>query len=178
MNKTTDKIAISKRLCLREASLDDAGFILELVNDPGWLTYISQHSINTLDKARDYICERLLAAYAEHGYGLWLIERVSDNAMLGMCGLVRRESLPAPDLGFALLAQYSGQGYAFEASQAAIQYAKDNTPYGSLLAITLPDNKASIRLLQRLGFTYDSDFIAEDTNERLLKFALTLSSGY
>ncbi len=177
MNKAAKEIAITERIRLREASLDDAEFILELLNEPGWLTYISsQHGVSSLDKARDYISERLLDAYETHGYGLWLIEQKSDNTMLGMCGLVRRDSLPGPDLGFALLERYSGQGYAYEASEAAIQYAKDNSLSHTLLAITLPENTSSIRLLERLGFSFDSDLIYEETEERLLKYALAINS--
>lgn len=176
MNSSAKEIARTKRLILRQASLDDAAFVLELINDPGWRKYISQHSIDSLEKAKDYINERLLSAYEQHGYGLWLIQRSSDNTMMGMCGLVRRESLPGPDLGFALLDRYSGRGYAQEASEAAIQYAIDNSIAPRLLAITLPENQRSINLLERLGFSYDTDFITDDTEERLLMYALVISN--
>ena len=169
------EIARTKRLVLREASLDDAEFVLELINDPGWLKYISQHSIDTLEKAKEYIEERLLSAYNQHGYGLWLMQRASDSVMIGMCGLVRRESLPGPDLGFALVQQYSGLGYAQEASEAAIQYAIKHSIDSTLLAITLPENQPSINLLERLGFSYDADFIAQDSEERLLRYALDIT---
>lgn len=176
MSGSQKEIARTKRLIIREASLDDAEFVLELINEPGWRRYISEHSIDSLDKARDYISERLLSAYKQHGYGLWLMQRASDGAMLGMCGLVRRESLPGPDLGFAQLEQHSGQGYAFEASQAAINYAVQHALTRRLLAITLPENRRSIRLLEQLGFSYDTDFIADDTEERLLMYALTIAN--
>ncbi|MEM8496618.1 MAG: GNAT family N-acetyltransferase [Pseudomonadota bacterium] len=176
MNSSVKEIARTKRLILREASLDDAEFVLELINDPGWLKYIYQHSINSLEKAKDYINERLLSAYKQHDYGLWLMQRASDSAMIGMCGLVRRETLPGPDLGFAQLEKYTGQGYAQEASEAAIQYAIHNSLATELLAITLPENQPSIRLLERLGFSYDKDFIPEDTDERLLMYALNISN--
>ncbi|MFK7733040.1 MAG: GNAT family N-acetyltransferase [Pseudomonadales bacterium] len=178
MTAPAKQIAKTSRLILREATLDDAGFILELINEPGWRKYISQHTIDTLAKAKEYIDERLLSAYKQHGYGLWLMQRASDNAMLGMCGLVKRESLPGPDLGFAQLEQYAGQGYAHEASEAAIEYAFSNSLSPTLLAITLPENQRSIRLLERLGFTYDADFNADDTEERLLMYALDIAQDH
>lgn len=178
MNSASKEVARTSRTVLREASLDDAEFVLELINEPGWRQYISQHSIDTLDQAKEYIEQRLLSAYKQHGFGLWLMQRVSDNAMLGMCGLVRRESLPYPDLGFAQLERYCGQGYAQEASNAVIQYVASNSLSPTLLAITLPENQRSIHLLERLGFSYDSDFITDDTQERLLMYALSIAKGH
>lgn len=178
MDKSPKQIVRTKRLVLREATLDDAEFILQLVNEPGWQRYIKQHSIDSLPKAREYIQQRLLSAYEQHGYGLWLMQRTSDGAMLGMCGLVRRESLPEPDLGFAQLEQHCGQGYAQEAGEAVIQYATKHLLARTLLAITMPENERSIDLLLRLGFSYNADFIADESQERLLLYALELDNGH
>jgi len=142
------------RLRLRRLDLDDAPFILKLVNEPSWLRYIGDRGVRDLEGARGYIRNGPLAMYTRHGFGLWLVERRSDGALLGQCGLLQRDSLEHPDIGFAFLPAYWGQGYAQEAAGATLAYGHDALAMPEVQAITSLDNEASIRLLQRLGFTY------------------------
>lgn len=147
----------TKRLFLRKVSLADAEFILTLTNESGWLRFIGDKNIRSVENAETYIKESLIASYEANGFGIWLVElRGPDNAPaipIGTCGLVNRSTLKDIDLGFAFLASYGGQGYALEAGQAAIEYARNNIRISRLLAITLPDNDRSINLLGKLGFT-------------------------
>lgn len=140
------------RLRLREATPDDAAFVLRLVNEPGWHQHINDPGVRTLDQARQWMEGRLLKAYRELGFGFWLIERRHDALLLGLCGLFRRPVLAGPDLGYALLAEHEGQGYAHEAAQACIRHAREALGWTELRAITSPENPRSHALLRKLGF--------------------------
>ncbi len=139
------------RLRLRWATASDAEFILELVNDPDWLRFIGDRGVQDLDAARVFIEERLVASYHEHGYGLYLTERREDGVPIGICGLVRREGLDGPDVGFAFLRAYRSLGFAYEAAAATLEFAGDDLGLERIFAVTEPDNHSSIRLLTRLG---------------------------
>lgn len=142
------------RLRLRRLDLDDAPFILRLVNEPSWLRYIGDRKVRDLDGARGYLRNGPLAMYARHGFGLWLVERKSDGTPLGQCGLLRRDSLDHPDIGFAFLPAFWRQGYAREAAEAVLAYGHGPLGLPVIQAITSLDNEASIGLLTRLGFGY------------------------
>lgn len=154
MSEQAPAVAETNRLRLRQLRLDDAAFILRLVNEPSWLRYIGDKQVRSLDDARDYLRKGPLAMYAREGFGLWLLERLEDGLPIGMCGLIKRDSLPDPDIGFALLPEYEGQGYAREAAEATLAQARGRYRLARVLAITSLENPRSIGLLQRLGFAY------------------------
>lgn len=145
----------TSRLRLRELESGDAGFILELVNDPAWLRFIGDRNVRTLDDARGYIDNGPRASYASHGFGLWLVERSHDGERLGLCGLIKRDTLEDVDIGFAFLPRHAGQGYAVEAASATLRLARDTLQLTRLVAIVSPDNEASIRLLGKLGLVFE-----------------------
>ena len=142
----------TERLSLRRFTVDDAGFILTLLNEPAFLRYIGDKKVRNLDDARQYILNGPVASYERHGFGLNCVELRDSHTPIGMCGLLKREELPDPDIGFALLPDYRNQGFAFEAAEAVL---KDASNVPRILAITSLDNEASINLLQRLGFKFD-----------------------
>ena len=145
----------TERLVLRPLVLEDAAFVLELVNDPSWLRYIGDRGIRTLDAARDYIRNGPMVSHAKHGFGLDLIVRKSDGAALGICGLLKRDTLDDIDVGFALLPQFCGQGYAREAVAAILRHGRSTFGLKRIVAITDPANVASIQLLEKLGFKFE-----------------------
>lgn len=145
-------VITTPRLRLREASVADAGFVLRLLNEPGWLQHINDPGVRTLAQATEWIQGRLIQAYREQGHGFWLAERRSDAALVGLCGLFRRPALDGPDLGYALLADHEGQGYALEAAAACVAHARAVLGWPELLAITAPANVRSQALLRKLGF--------------------------
>lgn len=130
----------------------DAPFVLALVNEPGWLTHIGDRQVHDLDAAAGYVRKGPAASYATQGYGLYRVSLKDSGEPIGLAGLVRRDSLPGPDLGYAVLAQHSGQGYITEAAAAVLAFARERLGLTELLAITSLDNAASIRVLQKLGF--------------------------
>ncbi|MEM1232301.1 MAG: GNAT family N-acetyltransferase [Pseudomonadota bacterium] len=159
----------SERLLIDRFTAADAPAVLALVNDPGWLTYIGDRDIHSVVAAEAYLEDS--AASAPPGMGLFAIRRGKE--VLGMCSLLQREYLEDPDLGFALLADHVGQGYAAEASRLVIDYAFDTLGVASLSAITLPENRSSIALLERLGF--HSEGLVDNGTESLCHFRLRCS---
>lgn len=144
-------ILTTERLELRCFTLADDAFILELLTEPGWLRYIGDKGVRTLEDARNYLAGGILAHYARHGFGLWRVALRAGDVPIGMCGLIRRATLPDVDIGFALLARYSGQGYALEAARATLAHARELLGIPRVIAITAPDNLRSGRLLEKLG---------------------------
>jgi len=145
----------TERLSLRKLTVDDAEFILALLNEPSFLRYIGDKKVRNLDDARQYILNGPVGSYERHGFGLNCVELRESHTPIGMCGLLKREELPDPDIGFALLPDFWSKGFAFEAAAAVLKDARERLQIQRILAITSLDNNASIGLLQRLGFSFD-----------------------
>lgn len=140
------------RLMIRPLNHGDAPFILRLLNTPGFLSQIGDRGVRTLADARRYIDEGPLASYRGHGHGLMAVVARENDAAIGLCGLLRREGLPAADLGYALLPEAMGQGLASEACAAVLADAEGRLALGEVLAIVSPGNAGSLRVLDKLGF--------------------------
>src|SRR5690348_13380887 len=104
----------TERLTLRHITLDDAEFVLRLLNEPSFIRFIGDRGVRSIDDARRYIAERFIASYEQHGFGLWLVEQRESPGAMGISGLVKRDTLPDPDIGFAFLPEFWSQGYAYE----------------------------------------------------------------
>ena len=149
------------RLRLRQLALDDAGFILELVTDPLWLRFIGDRGVHDVESARRYLESGPLEMYRSQGFGLWLVERRADAAPIGICGVLKRDSLDGPDLGFAFLPAYRGRGYAREAAAATLQHARQQLGIQRVLAITSPENLASANVLRSVGMRFEQSIRLE-----------------
>lgn len=145
----------TSRLKLRWLSMDDAAFIHRLVNDPQWLRFIGDKQVHDLDGARDYIESGPRTMYQQFGFGLNLVSLKGDTTSIGICGLLKRDSLAEPDLGFAFLPEYRGRGYAQEAAEAVLHHGFSMPEQRRIVAIVDTGNQASIRLLEKLGFHLD-----------------------
>lgn len=145
----------TERLALRHLEPAHATFVLALVNDPDWLTYIGDRGIHTLDEARDYIENGPMAMYAQRGHGLLLVERRIDGVPMGICGLLKRDTLDDVDLGFAMLPEFRGMGYAAEAAAASLGHGRDALGLRRVVAITVPENTASSRVLSNVGMRFE-----------------------
>ena len=144
----------TKRLILRRLTAEDAPFVLTLLNEPSFLRYIGDKKVRNLEDARQYISSGPVATYERYDFGLCLVELKGSNTPIGICGLVKREELPDPDIGFALLPDFWNKGFAFEAAAAVLQDARERLRLERILAITTLENEASINLLERLGFKF------------------------
>ena len=146
----------TQRLSLRQFTVDDAQFILKLLNEPSFLRYIGDKKVRNLEDARQYILNGPVASYERNGFGLYLVELKESYTPIGMCGFLKREELPDPDIGFAFMPEFWGKGFAFEAAAALLQDGRERLRLQRILAITSLDNDASVKLLERLGFGFDS----------------------
>lgn len=166
----TNYLIETDRLRLRELTLDDTAFIIELLNTPGWLQYIGDRNVKSEEQAVAYLQNGPMKGYREQGYGMWLVEAKDDGTPLGMCGVMKRDHLDTPDIGFAFLPRYNGQGYAAEAASASLSYAKEALGIKKVAAIVLPGNAPSIKLLEKLGLTFVRTFTFPDSEEELLLY--------
>jgi RimJ/RimL family protein N-acetyltransferase len=143
------------RLTLRRLSTDDGPFVLELLNDPAFLRYVGDRGVKTVEAAREYIIKGPMVSYARHGFGLYLVELTQTGEPLGMCGLVKRESLPDVDIGFAFLPRHRSQGYAAEAAAAVLAHGREELGLRRIVAIVDPRNERSSNVLQKIGLRFE-----------------------
>ena len=143
------------RLRLRTVALDDAAFYLGLVNDPAFIACIGDRGIRTLDAARDALASGPMLMYAARGHSLYIVERREDGESIGMCGLIKRDTLADVDIGYAMLPAWRGQGYCGEAAAAVLAHARDTLGMHRLVAICSPGNAASNALLQKIGLQFE-----------------------
>ncbi|WP_299122631.1 GNAT family N-acetyltransferase [uncultured Winogradskyella sp.] len=160
----------TKRLSIRPVVVNDAPFILELMNTPKWIQFIGDRNVRTVEEAEAYIKEKALSQLKEYGYGNNIIIRKEDNVKLGTCGLYHREDREDPDIGFAFLPAHEGKGYAFEANSQLVKNAKEDFGLKELSAYTLEDNQSSRKLLERLGFHLKGIGNLPNNDEELLHY--------
>jgi RimJ/RimL family protein N-acetyltransferase len=149
------KVLETQRLLLRQFVPTDAAFILELLNEPSFLQNIGDRGVRTLSDAERYIETGPAASYARNGFGLYLVEMKEPHQPIGMCGLIKRDSLEDVDLGYAFLPRYWSKGYAIESVLAVMQYAKNIVRLERVVAVVDPNNQGSIRVLERAGFRFE-----------------------
>lgn len=165
------KILETERAILREVTENDAAFIFDLLNQPSFIKYIGDRNVRSVEQARDYIESRFAASYEKFGFGMYAVEVKTTGETIGICGFVRRESLPDADIGFAFLPQFERKGFAFETSAAMMRYGTDVLNFKKVLAITSQDNEASEKLLDKLGFKFESLVELPQTAEKLKLFS-------
>jgi len=166
-------IAETDRLSVSQLSLPDAPFILELVNTPGWLAFIGDRGIKTIQAAEQYIINGPMASYQTNGFGLYRVALKETAVPIGICGIIKRDTLSHADIGFAQLPDYSGNGYAFEAAAAVLQYARDKLDLKTMLAITMPENERSVKLLTKLGLLFEKNIQLPHSKAPLMLFTTT-----
>jgi RimJ/RimL family protein N-acetyltransferase len=148
------KILETERLNLRTIEADDAAFYYELVNDPTWLEFIGDKGIYSVGAARTAIVDGPMVMQKTYGHSLYVMERKSDGQPLGLCGLIKRDTLPDVDVGYAIRPAHFGQGYTYEAAVAVVAYARQQLRMRRLLGLTDPGNTNSISLLEKLGLRF------------------------
>ena len=162
----------TERLRVREFNTEDKSFIIELLNTPGWLEFIGDRNVRTDEQAGSYLENGPMKSYRENGFGLYMVETKQTNAPVGMCGILKRDTLDHPDIGFAFLPQHAGLGYAKETAKATLNYADETLKIRRLLAITKPDNRRSIRLLESIGFAFAETFLLNEATDHLLLYRI------
>jgi RimJ/RimL family protein N-acetyltransferase len=152
----------------------DAKFIFELVNDPAFIRNIGDRKVRTLEDAKSYITNGPVASYAKNGFGLYLVELKESGESMGMCGLIRRNTLKDVDIGYAFLPKFWSKGYAFEAALAMKQYAQAEIGLKRLVAVVDPENQPSIHLLEKLGMRFEKMVRLSSDDIELKLFAVKL----
>jgi [ribosomal protein S5]-alanine N-acetyltransferase len=143
----------TERLVLRQLEMNDAAFILELLNEAPFLRFIGDKGVRTLDDARAYIEKGPMDSYRRHGFGLYAA--CLDGTPTGICGLVKRDGFADADMGFAFLARHCSKGYAAESTAAVLTHALRVLRLQRIVAITSPDNWRSIAVLEKIGFRFE-----------------------
>jgi RimJ/RimL family protein N-acetyltransferase len=164
------------RLRLRHLEARDAAFILELLNEPAFLRHIGDRGVRNMEDARDYIRTGAVSGYdrpilGRSGLGLYRVELQEGAIPVGVCGLLKRDYLQDVDVGFALLQAFHNRGYAFEAAEAVIRHGRQVLGFERIVAITTPDNQASIKLLRRLGLEFERTLRAPDVDRETSLFS-------
>ena len=149
------KILETERLLLRQLSEADAPFMLELMNEPDFHRFVGDRGLRTTEDAAAYLVDKILPSYEQFGFGFYLVELKPGGPPIGICGLVKRETLEWVDVGFAFLEAFRGKGYAFEAAKAVIENGRTIFGLTRIVGVTAPDNQISIRLLEKLGLRYE-----------------------
>ena len=164
----------TERLILRELQPDDAPFMLELLNEPSYILNIADRGVRDLDGARRYLEDRWRASYREHGFGLWVVVERSSGMATGLCGLVRRDGLEDVDIGYAFLPAFWGRGYAIESALGVKAHARDVVGLTRLVAIVVPSNLPSVRVLERLGMSVERTLRLPGESTDLALYAMAL----
>ncbi len=160
----------TERLRLRHLTLDDAAFMLRLLNEPSFIRNIGDRGVRTEAEARQYLENGALASYGQYGYGLYLVELRTSGEALGICGLVKRDYLDDPDVGFAFFPEFWLKGYAYESAAAVKAHAFDVLGVKRVLAITSPGNLGSIRVLEKIGLRFERMITPPGREETLRLF--------
>ena len=159
------------RLILRPFEVADIESSWVMNNDPEVSRYTGDGGVVSRDEMERRIREDVMGDYEKYGYGRMAVEVKGGARFIGFAGLKYLEDLQQVDLGYRLMQQYWGKGYATEVGSACIQFGFENLGLNEIIAMVLPENVASIRVLQKLGFTYVTDRVEGNLVAQL--FSLT-----
>jgi RimJ/RimL family protein N-acetyltransferase len=168
------KIYETERLFLSPTLIEDAAFVLELLNSPKWIQNIGDRKVHSLEEAEAYIRTKMLPQLEELGFGNYTLVRKTDGAKMGSSGLYNRDGIEGVDIGFAMLPGFEGKGYAFEAANKLMQLAKGEFQLSKVSGITLETNKASQGLLEKIGLKFSKIVKLPHDPEELMLYELTL----
>lgn len=164
----------TERLFLSPTSIEDAAFVLELLNSPKWIQNIGDRKVHSLEDAEAYIRTKMLPQVQALGFGNYTLIRKSDGAKMGSSGLYNRDGIEGVDIGFAVLSEFEGKGYSFEAANKLMELAKGEFQLSKVSGITLKTNKASQGLLEKLGLKFSKMIQIPNDDEELMLYELNL----
>lgn len=162
----------TERLILRKFTLNDAAFMLELLNTPMWLRFIGDRNVRTVKEAEQYLLDGNIRSYQEYGFGFYVVVVKETNESIGICGIKKREGLDDIDIGFGFLPQFMGNGYGYEAASATLYYASNNLKIKRIVAIVNPENATSISLIKKIGLQFEKMFQFSQNDIELMLFSI------
>ena len=160
----------TKRLILRKFTVDDAAFMLKLLNTPNWLRFIGDRNVRTLEQAEQYLINGYMKSYQDYGFGFYVVVIKETQESIGICGIVKREGLEDVDIGFAFFQQFMGKGYGYESASAILNYALNDLKIKRIVAIVDPENVVSIALLKKIGLQFEKMIQMSPTDIELMLF--------
>ena len=134
---------------------EDAPLLVKLLNEPSFLENIGDRGVRSIEDAHRYLRDGPMAMYAKYGFGLWHASLKSDGTPIGMCGLLRRDTLPDVDIGYAYFPGHWGKGYAFEAAAATLRHGAEKFGLRRIIAVVSEGNAGSIRVLEKIGMSFE-----------------------
>lgn len=161
----------TERVILRKFTIDDAAFMLEMLNTPTWLRFIGDRNVKTLEEAENYLLNGNIRSYQEYGFGFYVVVIKETQESIGICGIVKREGLEDVDIGFAFFQQFMGKGYGYEAGSATLNYALNDLKIKKIVAIVDPENVVSIALLKKIGLQFEKMIQLSPKGIELMLFA-------
>lgn len=164
----------TERLALSLLSYDDSAFIIELLNEPCFKRFIGDKNVQNDADARHYLRDGPLLSYQQNGFGMYLVRNLESGRPLGMCGLIKRDELEVPDLGFAFLQRYHALGYASEATDAVLDFARSVLRLPRIIAIVNPHNVASIRLIEKAGLSFEKRRRLQGENSDIYQYSMVI----
>lgn len=167
-----NRVIETERLILRKFTIEDAPFMLELLNTPMWLQFIGDREIGTLKDAEKYLINGNIKSYETYGFGFYLAVVKATGESIGMCGLIKRDTLDDVDIGFAFLPQFIGKGYGFEAALATLHYARNVLHLDRVIAIVNPENSVSISLVRKIGLLFEKMITLYPEKKALMLFSI------
>jgi RimJ/RimL family protein N-acetyltransferase len=170
------KVLETDRLVVRHMTVDDAGFMLRLLNEPSWLQFIGDRGVKTVEDARQYILHGPIEMVARLGFGFYVVSLKSDGQAVGICGLAKRDYLDDVDIGYALLPEYNGCGYAHEAAAAVLAYARSTLSLKRVAATTRSHNYPSAKLLAKLGLRLEKTIKHPEDGRELQLYAIVFGN--
>lgn len=173
-NNSPSNILETERLYIRHLTIDDAPFILELLNDPSFLQNIGDRNVRTIPDAEVYITKVPVASYQKNGFGLDLVTLKETGKSIGICGLIKRDTLEDVDIGYAFLPKFWRKGYAVESALAVLEYGLKVKNLKRIVAITLEENKGSVRVLKKIGLKFEMMVKLEGDDAELMLFAINV----
>ena len=161
----------TERVVLRKFTIDDAAFMLEMLNTPTWLRFIGDRNVKTLEEAENYLLNGNIRSYQEYGFGFYVVVIKETQESIGICGIVKREGLEDVDIGFAFFQQFMVKGYGYEAGSATLNYALNDLKIKKIVAIVDPENVVSIALLKKIGLQFEKMIQLSPKGIELMLFA-------
>ena len=170
----SNNIIETERLSIRHLTKEDAAFILELLNDPSFIQNIGDRNVRTIADAESYITKGPVSSYEKNGFGLDLVTLKETGESIGMCGLIKRDTLEDVDIGYAFLPRFWKKGYAVESARAVLEYGLTVQKLKRIVAITLEANRGSVRVLEKIGLKFEKMVKLKGDNEELMLLAINV----
>lgn len=156
----------TSRLILTKLTLRDAPFLFDLLNSEGWIKFIGDRKIKTIEDALDYTQKVI----GDPNIVYWVVKLRSEKLSAGLISFIKRDYLTHHDLGFAFLPSFSNRGYAFEAADCVLKDLLKDPKHKIIQATARPDNFRSVKMLEKLGFHFNNEI--ENDQVKLLLYSV------